>query len=211
MCASRQRSCPSSQVSMLSCIFLGHIFHRNQAIQPNVAQPHILIGDPYQIPPTGSTPFYETLIRHYVEKRPCEPSSPGPIPNPGSFPFTLLSPHIVPRPQRRAALRSSAPPFASTWPRSSVPNLVNIQPTSTPCAAPIRMLDQSRSHFSSGTNFYALVISRTIPSSVRQQSPWRQMLAATRSSSLASLLTESPVTLSSYRGGILSQASTLAA
>jgi hypothetical protein len=170
---------------MLSCIFLGHIFQRNQAIQPDVAQPHILIGDPYQIPPTGSTPFYETLIRHYVDKKPCDPSSPGPVPNLGSFPFTHLSPYIFLPPQRRAALRSSAPLFASTWPRSSVPNLVNIQPTSTPCAAPIHILDQSRSHFSSGTNFYALVISTRIPSSVRRQSLWRQMLAATRLSSLA--------------------------
>ena len=79
---------------MLSCIFLGHIFQRNQAIHPNVAQPHILIGDPYQIPPTGSTPFYETLIRHYVENKPSDPSSPGPVPNPASFPFSPFSLHF---------------------------------------------------------------------------------------------------------------------
>ena len=125
--------------------------------------------------------------------------------------LSRLSPHIFLRPQRRAALRSSARLSASPWPLNSVPNLVNIQPTSTPCAALMHVFDQSRSHFSSATNFYAVLISTTIPFSVRRQSPWRQMLAATRSSSLASLPTQSPVGLSSYHGEILSQASTLAA
>jgi len=53
-----------------------------------------LIGDPYQIPPTGSTPFYETLIRHYVENKPCDPSSPGPVPNQASCPPSPFSSHF---------------------------------------------------------------------------------------------------------------------
>ncbi len=74
---------------MLSCIFLGHIFQRNQAIQPDIDHPYILIGDPYQIPPTGSTPFYETLIRYYVENKTRDPLSPG------DTTFLLLSLHTI--------------------------------------------------------------------------------------------------------------------
>ena len=64
-------------MSMFSCILLGHIAQRNQQIHPSARPPFLLVGDPFQIPPTGAEPFYDTMIKLFVDKVKNDPTSPG--------------------------------------------------------------------------------------------------------------------------------------
>lgn len=67
------------EICMISCIVLGHIVYQNCLIHPEVEPAFVLIGDPFQIPPTGATPFYESMLCIFVEQNPSSTTSPEQI------------------------------------------------------------------------------------------------------------------------------------